>query len=635
MTKTSKRECKELIDASHIDLYRHNAFRVTGLHVDASNREVARHSDKLKMLEELGHGASANSSAYVLSPLPSVEDIKQALQRLKNPQQRLIDEFFWFWPEKFGESSNDPALQAIQNGDAQEAYGIWSQWEEDESMNFIGSHNIAIMFHMTALDWTVFHIADDVDEEREEKIKGYWRESFSRWEEMVTDERIWDSIKDRIRSLDDPQLKTGFARRMRDTLPEALDKVNAEVALKFAEQGRTSWAETHVQFMNETHQGLDDVEKTAELVLAPTRSRIKQFVSEAEDAIKAKAAQCSQDLFVFLGKVRPLLHLFELFYSSDSDVKSDIHDEVAEVCLKGAIAYQRASGENEIFLKLLRASQKTAVSISLRRRIEENIDIAEGNIRIKKLDPLFQELEKIQESAEGSAWEKLEHIKTKVMPILMDILEDESIEEEMLERAYNSTAIVLRGISVDAYNNDNNFKTAKEAIQLAGELAKDPELVKKIKEDAKVVDEAFADLTCHFCGLEPADNNFRVPYPMHKIVKSENPLEDMMDLAQGKVRYRTLDLRIPRCSNCSQIQSNPNRGWGLWATLTVIGIIIGPVLSGEDYAFPIFIAFSGLGLAFVIIKQVTDPAKKLRSAASYGKVKELYSEGWKTGSKPN
>ena len=68
-------------------------------------------------------------------------------------------------------------------------------------------------------------------------------------------DRVWDAVKNRIRAVDDPRLTTGFARRMRDTFPEALDKINAEVALQFAEQGLTDWAKTHIDFMNETHQG--------------------------------------------------------------------------------------------------------------------------------------------------------------------------------------------------------------------------------------------------------------------------------------------------------------------------------------------------------------------------------------------
>src|ERR1700740_944528 len=43
-----------LLEQVGLNLYRENAFRVTGLAVDASTKEIARHADKLKIMEELG-----------------------------------------------------------------------------------------------------------------------------------------------------------------------------------------------------------------------------------------------------------------------------------------------------------------------------------------------------------------------------------------------------------------------------------------------------------------------------------------------------------------------------------------------------------------------------------------------------
>jgi hypothetical protein len=136
---------------------------------------------------------------------------------------------------------------------------------------------MAIMYHMHAIDWTNYHISYDIDQNVDEQIKSYWRKSFERWEELIERDELWDMLKERIRSLEDDALTTGFVRRMLKILPQALDRVNADAALKLAEQGRLDWARFHVDFMNETHQGLDDVESTAEMVLAPTKLRVEQY----------------------------------------------------------------------------------------------------------------------------------------------------------------------------------------------------------------------------------------------------------------------------------------------------------------------------------------------------------------------
>ena len=60
----STSDCKPLIEAATKELFRNNAFRITGLPVDSTAREIGKHADKLKMMEELGHGASAHTAAF-------------------------------------------------------------------------------------------------------------------------------------------------------------------------------------------------------------------------------------------------------------------------------------------------------------------------------------------------------------------------------------------------------------------------------------------------------------------------------------------------------------------------------------------------------------------------------------------
>jgi hypothetical protein len=47
-----RRECVALFDACTPHVYRHNAFRITGLPVDASTREIKRRMDDLKSAAE-------------------------------------------------------------------------------------------------------------------------------------------------------------------------------------------------------------------------------------------------------------------------------------------------------------------------------------------------------------------------------------------------------------------------------------------------------------------------------------------------------------------------------------------------------------------------------------------------------
>src|ERR1035437_3532286 len=92
-------DCKPLLDAATKDLSRNNAFRITGLPVDASVPQITKNEDRLTPMTKLGLGESANKSAFALKPPPTLAQLHKAYENLKDPEKRLLDEFFWFWPE--------------------------------------------------------------------------------------------------------------------------------------------------------------------------------------------------------------------------------------------------------------------------------------------------------------------------------------------------------------------------------------------------------------------------------------------------------------------------------------------------------------------------------------------------------
>jgi len=83
------------------DVYRINAFRVTGLRVDARPRDISRHLEKLEMIAKFGQ-SNGNLGPLPLDPPPSPDNLREARQRLNDPQRRIIDEFFWFGQTNWG-----------------------------------------------------------------------------------------------------------------------------------------------------------------------------------------------------------------------------------------------------------------------------------------------------------------------------------------------------------------------------------------------------------------------------------------------------------------------------------------------------------------------------------------------------
>jgi hypothetical protein len=475
-------ECKPLIDAATKDLFRKNAFRVTGLSADATTREVSRHADKLKMLSELGQDPHSENAAFPMKPPPNLDEIREAIQRLKDPEKRMVDEFFWFWPEEFGNSQSDPAMQALAKGDSKTAIKIWATRESGPVSSATAKHNLALVYHVSALDWENYSVRNDVDADRRQKIACYWKAAFNRWERLATSEQFWETVVARIRQLNEPRLPTGFARRMRATLPEALDKINAELAVAFAESGKIEFARLHIRYMRETNQGMDNVEKTAELVLTPARNRLKEQIQRARELSQQDPANAHEAARTLIKHTLPLLEVFDLFFGEQEHCQKELFDEASTTVVNCLVTYQRKTGDNLTFVNLLERTLPLAESVEVRRQIEKNIGIGRGNLNRHKLDPVYEILKSIQGSNESprDRFDRFTAITADALNVAVARILYGANEANKL---FDFAATVLHGISLDAWNNFQDRQTALAAIELAIEYACEALLKKRLRED--------------------------------------------------------------------------------------------------------------------------------------------------------
>jgi hypothetical protein len=485
--KRGSSACLPLIDAATKDLFRKNAFRITGLPVDATPREEARHTDKIKQLAGVGKDPHTQDAAFPIKPPPGLDAIREAIQNLKDPEKRLVDEFFWFWPEVFGQGQSDPAIQALSKGDSKTAIEIWSAKEKSTTDGSVAAHNLALVYHIIALDWENYSVKNEVEAERRQKISNYWKDAFNRWERLSTDERFWEKVTARIRQLNEPNLQPGFARRMRATLPEALGKINAELAVVFAQLGKIEIARFHLRLMRETHQGQDNVEKIAELVLTPARNRLKEQIQRAKQSAQQNPADAHEAARILIEHAHPLLEVFDLFFGEQAHFQKEIFDDVANTAVNCLVAYQRKTGDNEQFVKLLERALPLAESIEVRQRIEENIGIGKGNL----IGSIHTLLKSIQDSKESPS-ARLARFKRDVVGAITKVAGISGFSQnygylsattEEFKELFDNAAIVLRGISLDAWNNHQDRQTAVAANELAILHATSPELKQRLAED--------------------------------------------------------------------------------------------------------------------------------------------------------
>ena len=380
-------DCKPLLTACTPLVYVHNAFRITGLPVDASTRDIKRRVDDLKAAAEMGDDEDEHTHAFALKPPPEIDHIREAAQRLHEPERRIIEELFWFWPQELGQGASDRALAALKNGDKDAAFKLWSaaSQHDDPSESSAAKHNLAVMYQMVALDSELLALKSEFSADQTATISKYWSTCLKWWEQLADHESFWSSVTDRIRTLDDHRLTTGFARRMRAALPTALQHINAMLALQFAEKGKYDHAKRHIAYMKQFNHGSDDVERVINDILKPLETRVNDAVEKAAAKAKRDPAAAAEVAKELLEVTKQPLATIRSLLDEDHAIRFYLSELVYDACSTCLIAYGNKTEDWPTCVALLKLTEPLAVTDEARSKIRKNIAQAEENQREKML----------------------------------------------------------------------------------------------------------------------------------------------------------------------------------------------------------------------------------------------------------
>jgi hypothetical protein len=472
-------ECKPLLDAATRELFRNNAFRITGLSVDATAREIAKHADKLTVLERLGLSGNEQPAPFPLKAPPTHDEIRDAFEKLnKSPERRMVDEFFWFWPSEFGKGASDPAIQALVAGKSETASQFWTLAESNPADGVVAKHNLAILWHLKALDLENERIVDAAGASKSEQIEEVWKNALQRWETLIPDDALWEKVAQRIRQIGDPALTTGFARRMRANLYPALNKINAELALSYAKAGKMAVAKVHVQYIRETAQDADNVAKAAELVLAPTIARVRENIKRATQQSESNPETADQVARDLVTGTLPLVAIFDLFFGPAEHPAKDIFDDVASTSHSCLVDYQNKTGGNKTFVELLGPTLSLAKRDKVREPIQKNIEFG------KRM--LLRELLQAIRTSTTPPSERLKRFQLEAVQPLLTATANLEPNSELRNSLLDDAAGVLVSISADAWNKFRDKKTAVKANDLAFQYVCDAQLRQTMEKNRNV-----------------------------------------------------------------------------------------------------------------------------------------------------
>ncbi len=368
-----------LLAAAREDLYQTNGFRVLQIAVDASQRQIGRSGQMLQMQQKYGAG-NTRRTLVSLDPPPDDVAVREAIQRLGDPAQRLVDEFFWFWPSEHGQSRTDKALAALAAGQTQRAYETWKQQEQNNGHSAVATHNIAVLAHLRALDLEYSFRERALDQKEAEQLQRAWRHCFTRWQKLLTAASFWERLAERIHQLDDPRLRPEVVAKFRSSLPLALLLINARIAATAANEGRRWRTGRHLAMIRHSGFSADYIREACQRAVAPSRELVRVACQTAKQRVERNPLAGARVATDLLRETAKPLGMLDAMLPEQNAMRVSSHDEVASTALSCQIAFGNKTEDWSTSLKILQHVAQIAASGSMRRRIEENVRIVQGNL---------------------------------------------------------------------------------------------------------------------------------------------------------------------------------------------------------------------------------------------------------------
>jgi|GEM_PF-1255314 len=108
-----------------MNLINNNPYRILGLPITASEREIAKQINTLLTYAEMGKAKSFETDFPFLLPIGRTpNEIEEAKKQIEQGESKFLYSIFWFWKNN---SVDDLAFEILKEGNTEKAIGIWEK----------------------------------------------------------------------------------------------------------------------------------------------------------------------------------------------------------------------------------------------------------------------------------------------------------------------------------------------------------------------------------------------------------------------------------------------------------------------------------------------------------------------------
>jgi hypothetical protein len=389
---------ERLRELSGPELYRRNAFRVTGASTCAARRTLVRRRQQIATAAMAGVAVGPTGEL----PLPDAarpEELRAAFDVLDHPQRRIVDELFWFWDAPDASCPCEPELHRQHD----EAVRAHARALDAELRGGEAPRRRAAGGPKRPAGKKKGRGGPQRDAERPED--GYWRTAARLWRELLGQRAVWAHLRHRVAALDDKRLTGTAVTVLEAEVRRVLVSAVAGLAVRTWDPARlarycTQWTWTGRGVLGEAlEEQLTPLYESAERELRETGEKLAGAFSEHDRKTAATAAAGS-----LRARVVPVVERLGAFAGTGMSLGvGQLADTTALLLNNCAVALSPASDTappvRESF-DLLDLALRLKPYEGTRRTIEQNRSrLDEAGVWFDKAKPAFDPVVKALERA--------------------------------------------------------------------------------------------------------------------------------------------------------------------------------------------------------------------------------------------
>lgn len=328
--RRSKAAVELLLDVAGPDLYRENAFRVTGLTTTATARQVRQRRQLALAAAELG-AQSQLGDPRLPSPRPVAErELRRAFDAVDDAEERLVHELFWWWSEDLS-CGCEPRTHEL--------------------------HDLAVAAHAEALD-----IEAGLAGGHAEKS---WYDAADSWLDALDTADFWAHVRHRARVLGDRRIDESTVAGLAEAMTRALLAPLVELARRSPEPARLA------ALVREWDLEPALIDDALEAVAEPTYQAGKELVRELQRLVDEDDAVVAASRA--LGEIPGAAEQLEALLPHARFRRSaSLRNQMAVVLNNCALAVHTRAGHRDLAPRLLALAADLVVDEDDRETIRIN-----------------------------------------------------------------------------------------------------------------------------------------------------------------------------------------------------------------------------------------------------------------------